>query len=383
MNNFAMQTGIQHLFYDFNEDDDRIYKAIESLAKKHGDRVYSAALSYLFGKNFTIKQAGHYWREATASINQTSGPNQSFRATLLNYLRQKTTELTNPLIIESRDLEAIRLAAVTDGLTQLYNQSYFKQQLQQSIDLANQQAGQTFSILFFDLDHFKQFNDRCGHLQGDQVLRQIGKILRQHTGELDLPTRYGGEEFAILLPDCNLENALQLAETIRESIARESFSGQDRLDTCNLTISGGVANYPQHGTNVGELIEAADRYLYEAKGTRNAILPRLEEARVANRHQFNNIVEFKLAGQDRFTPALSSDISHTGLSLKCDCSPAIGTRVELFFRHPFWPRNLETIGQIRYVGHNSEACTYRLGIQFENPQDNFCSMLRPESLDRN
>ncbi len=382
MNNAAMQEGIRQLFYAPEADDKSIYAAIEALAQAQGEQAYHEALNYLFAKNFSLAQASRYWREATATINTPNGQNQSFRAVLLDYLRQKTDELNNPRIIESQALEEIRLSAVTDGLTGLYNQSYFKQQLQQATELASREAGQTFSLIIFDLDHFKQFNDRCGHLQGDQALRQIGKILRRHTGELDLPARYGGEEFSLLLPDCNLEEAIPLAEAIRQAIDKELFTGEERLDSHNLTISGGIACYPQHGLTPGELIESADRRLYEAKKTRNAILPRLDDARGANRHQFRNIVEIKFEGQDRFSSALSSDISHTGLSLKSDIAPQIGAKVSLRLRYPFWPQNLETSGTLRHVGGTSNAGAFRLGIQFDSPQDQFCSLLLPESIEQ-
>jgi len=377
MDDFALQERIRQLFYNCDEDDMKIYAAIETLAETEGESVYRETMKYLFAKNFNSAQASCYWHEAMAPIRQNSGNKQSFRALLLDYLRQKTSELNNPRIIESQDLEEIRLSAVTDGLTQLYNQSYFKQQLQQAIDLANRESGQTFSIVIFDLDHFKQFNDRCGHLQGDQALRKIGNILRTQTGDLDLPARYGGEEFAILLPDCKLAQAIPLAETIRNIIEKETFKGQERLDTNNLTISGGVACYPEHGISVGELIEFADRNLYEAKASRNAILPRLDDTRGSNRHQFRNIVEMKIQGEESFTSALSSDISQTGLSLKSDAAPQIGTQVILRFRYPFWPENLETIGTIRHIGGTQAAGAYKLGIQFDRPQVDFCNKLLP------
>lgn len=382
MNGVAIQDGIRQIFKKCGEDDNRLFAAIEDLAQSQGERTYHEALSYLFDKNFSLDRASHYWREATAAIRKPDGSIHSFRAALLDYLRHKTNELHDPRIIESRDLEEIRRSAVTDGLTQLYNQSYFKQQLQQAIDLAHREAGQTFSLVLFDLDHFKQFNDRCGHLQGDQVLRKLGEILHNRCGELDLAARYGGEEFALLLPDCNMEEAIQLAESIREAVARELFRGQDRLDNSNLTISGGIASYPLNGGSASELIEAADRQLYEAKATRNAVLPRLDDTRSASRHQFRNIVELKLPGAGHFTSALSADISASGLSLKSDISATIGTQVSLRFRYPFWPEDLEISGIVRHIGGTPAAGAFKLGIQFEEAQSTFCNMLTPESSER-
>jgi diguanylate cyclase (GGDEF)-like protein len=377
MNHVARQDRIRQLFHTCDGDDQKIFTEIEALARVQGEQIYSAVLSYLFDRDFSLSEAGHYWREATEPIRRADSPDQSFRALLLNYLRQKTTLLNNPRIIESHVLEEIKRSAVTDDLTRLYNQSYFKRQLQQAIDLTQPEAGQTFSVLIFDLDYFKQFNDRCGHLKGDEILRQIGEILLENCSELDLPARYGGEEFAVLLPDHNLEEAFQKAEAIRKIIADRTFSGQDRLDSKHLTISGGVACYPLNGTTPEALIEAADRLLYQAKKTRNTILPRVEETRGARRHQFRNIVELRIEGQEGFFQVLSSNICQAGLSLKTDCSPAVGTSVELIFSYPFWPENLETRGKIRHISATPATGAYRLGIEFDSPQDGFCEKLLP------
>lgn len=373
----ALSEGIRHAFNHCGTDDEQLFLTIESLAHQQGDRAYHEALNYLFARNFSLDQASRYWREATSDLHRQTGRLSSFRAALFDYLRNKTNELVDPRIIESSALEEIRRSAVSDGLTRLYNQSYFKQQLQQAVALANQQSGQSFSLILFDLDHFKQFNDRCGHLSGDNALRLLSEILQEHTDELDLPARYGGEEFAVLLPDTNLEEAIQRAEAIRQAVDQRVFAGQEKLDNANLTISGGVATYPQHGTTANALIEAADRMLYEAKVTRNVVLPRLDDTRNASRHQYRNIVELRLAGQPRFTSALSADISHRGLSLKSDRSPKLGSVVELRFRYPFWPRNLETFGYVRHISGTPAAGSFKIGIEFDQPQDDFCAMLLP------
>jgi diguanylate cyclase (GGDEF)-like protein len=376
----ALAEGVRHAFSRYATDDEQLFLTIESLAHKQGDRAYHEALNYLFARNFSLDQASHYWREATSNLSRKTGQLNSFRAALLDYLRNKTNELVDPRIIESSTLEEIRRSAVSDGLTRLYNQSYFKQQLQQAVELANRQSGQFFSILLFDLDYFKQFNDRCGHLQGDEALRLLSQILQDHTDELDLPARYGGEEFAVLLPDSNLEEAIQRAEAIRRAVEQQYFAGQEKLDAANLTISGGVACYPQHGTTANALIEAADRMLYEAKVTRNMVLPRLDDTRSSSRHQYRNIVELRLAGQPRFSSALSADISRCGLSLKSDRSPKLGSVVELRFRYPFWPRNLETFGYVRHISGTPAAGSFKIGIEFDQPQDDFCATLLPASF---
>lgn len=380
MEALALSEGIRHAFSHYATDDEQLFLTIESLANKQGDRAYHEALNYLFARNFSLDQASHYWREATSNLHRQPDKRCSFRAALLDYLRNKTNELTNPRIIEASALEEIQRSAVSDGLTRLYNQSYFKQQLHQAVELANRQSGQSFCIILFDLDHFKQFNDRCGHLQGDNALRLLSQILQDRSDELDLPARYGGEEFALLLPDSLLGEAIERAEAIRRAVEQQYFPGQEKLDAANLTISGGVACYPQHGASANALIEAADRMLYEAKITRNMVLPRLDNTRCASRHQYRNIVELRLAGQPRFSPALSADISHRGLSLKSDRSPKLGSVVELRFRYPFWPRNLETFGYVRHVSGTPAAGSFKIGVEFDQPQDEFCAALLPDTV---
>jgi diguanylate cyclase (GGDEF)-like protein len=110
-----------------------------------------------------------------------------------------------------------------------------------------------------DVDRFKQYNDTHGHLAGDEVLKGMGRVLRDATRELDVSARYGGEEFICLLPECDTANAVVAAERIRERLAKEKFVGGP------VTISIGVAEFPTHGETSGAVIGAADSALYEAK----------------------------------------------------------------------------------------------------------------------
>ncbi|NIQ57534.1 MAG: diguanylate cyclase, partial [Gemmatimonadetes bacterium] len=115
------------------------------------------------------------------------------------------------------------------------------------------------SVLMMDIDRFKEFNDTFGHQAGDDVLAGMGEVLRDATRESDVPARYGGEEFIVILPDCDLQGAMDAAERIRARLSDEVFEGGA------VTVSIGAAAHPGHGDSAMELIAAADVALYAAK----------------------------------------------------------------------------------------------------------------------
>jgi diguanylate cyclase (GGDEF)-like protein len=169
--------------------------------------------------------------------------------------------------------ERLRLAGLTDSLTGLYNRRHLLHRLKQEVT-RSQRYGQALSCLFVDADHFKQVNDRHGHAIGDQVLIAIAQRLRTRLRASDLATRYGGEEFAVLLPETDLDNALVLAEQIRETIASTSIA-LDLSDGVSVTVSIGVAELDpgDQRQDAGErLLRAADAALYAAKSAgRNSV----------------------------------------------------------------------------------------------------------------
>jgi diguanylate cyclase (GGDEF)-like protein len=171
---------------------------------------------------------------------------------------------------------------VRDGLTTLYNRRYFFYRFNSEIERAKR-YGRTLSLLILDVDDFKKFNDQHGHLVGDELLRSlaetIGKNIRRsekdNSYELDIPCRYGGEEFAIILPEAASKGGQATAQQIRASIeAQGAFAAADRLretvattsmEGLSITVSIGVASYPEHGSEIEGLIKAADDALYIAK----------------------------------------------------------------------------------------------------------------------
>ncbi|NOX38822.1 MAG: diguanylate cyclase [Calditrichaeota bacterium] len=151
--------------------------------------------------------------------------------------------------------------AITDYLTNLYNHRYFIQQLSREFNRARRHNSQ-FALIMIDIDHFKDFNDTFGHQAGDLVLQKIGRILRENTRKSDIAARYGGEEFAIICPELNKRRGQILAEKLRKIIegTRLPFSQDTRI-----TISAGVAAFPEDADNPQDLIRCADVALYEAK----------------------------------------------------------------------------------------------------------------------
>ncbi len=165
--------------------------------------------------------------------------------------------------LELRERERIyKELSITDSLTGLHNSRHFYDQLEQAIE-STLRYGHGFTVCFFDLDNFKHLNDNYGHLMGDRVLETFGSIIKSSLRSLDSGYRYGGEEFAILLPSTDLEGAVIVAERIRENLAAYQFI-LECGDTISSTVSIGVTAY-QVGDDPKSIMQRADGALYEAK----------------------------------------------------------------------------------------------------------------------
>ena len=159
--------------------------------------------------------------------------------------------------------ESMRNLSIRDPLTELFNRRYMEEALAQELHRTRRNEAQ-LAIIMIDIDHFKQFNDNCGHDAGDAVLRALGDFLKTHVRGSDIACRYGGEEFILILSPSTAEGARQRAEKIRQgaSLLRVSHANQD-LGAISLSL--GVAMFPGHGANAAAMIKAADVALYRAK----------------------------------------------------------------------------------------------------------------------
>jgi len=176
--------------------------------------------------------------------------------------------------------------SVTDSLTGLYNRRFLKSRIEEELNRSNHQ-GLNLTILFMDLDFFKNYNDVCGHLAGDEALKRTADIVQGSLREMDTVARYGGEEFCALLPGTSKAEAFIVAERIRAEIESEKFPGEQNLPLGRLTASFGVATFPEDGRTYTALIHASDIALYQAKANgRNRVIaahaPRSEGSKPAS-----------------------------------------------------------------------------------------------------
>jgi len=169
------------------------------------------------------------------------------------------------LAIENSQLyEQTLIKSHTDSLTGLWNHGYFQYLLQKEIQKAKEENS-PLSLIMMDIDNFKTYNDTMGHQTGDQILKEISRILNDHSRKIDWVCRYGGEEFAIILPKTPKKEAFLIAEHLRKKIQDYPFLYEDIMPDKRITISCGIATFAEDGNNNSELISSADKYLYEAK----------------------------------------------------------------------------------------------------------------------
>ncbi|HAT84669.1 MAG TPA: GGDEF domain-containing protein [Rhizobiales bacterium] len=175
-------------------------------------------------------------------------------------------------VLELREsLDTIRYESLTDDLTTLANRKHFDRSLENALEEAAE-SGEPLCLLMTDIDHFKKFNDTFGHQTGDQVLRLVAVSVKQNVKGQDVPCRYGGEEFGVILPRTNLRQAVAVAESIRKAVmAKELIKRSTGENLGRITISIGASTF-KPGDTPQSLIERADQCLYAAKrGGRNIV----------------------------------------------------------------------------------------------------------------
>jgi diguanylate cyclase len=220
---------------------------------------YDASLSGASEK-LTSAQSHEEIRSVVDTLTKSTHEMRDTNKALEERLALSRTEISNL----QQSLEAIRAESLTDPLTGLGNRKYFDRSIETLVQSA-MASGEPLSLLMFDIDHFKSFNDSYGHLTGDQVLRLVGMSLKQTIKGQDITARYGGEEFAVVLPNTALRQALTVADHIRRAVMSKELKKKSTGEILGrVTISVGVSML-KPGDDTDSLIERADACLYAAK----------------------------------------------------------------------------------------------------------------------
>lgn len=251
----------------------------EELYRKAGDQIHATIndVSGLMGnvKSATSQYSGTL-QDVTSKLSQASTSKDL--ENILDSVTQDTIKMMeqnrvleeqldrSSLAIEElkRDLEQVRKEAMTDGLTGLANRKSFDEQIRRMTEKSAQE-GYALTLLMLDIDHFKAFNDNYGHQVGDQVLRLVARTLIESVKGRDVASRYGGEEFAIILPETNLDAGMAVGDNLRKAIAKKEVINRTSGENLGrITMSVGVAQHYEK-EDIDSLIQRADAALYTAK----------------------------------------------------------------------------------------------------------------------
>lgn len=236
-------------------------EALTSLRECRGDLFYSDLLYAITHQFFAAEEAPELWREMLrhkCELSEALGRNVQVVVATLDYLTNITDEVRLPTLVTEGHIAEIVSQSMHDGLTGLFNHSCFQELLDLEIK-RYLRHGSIVSLVLLDIDDFKKVNDRWGHPEGDRVLRALARVMRSVTRESDICSRYGGEEFATILPMTEIAEAAEIAERIRVEAGKISVGEQF------LAVSLGVAVSSTATGDADALVKQADQALYHAK----------------------------------------------------------------------------------------------------------------------
>ncbi|MCD6319741.1 MAG: GGDEF domain-containing protein, partial [Candidatus Desulfofervidaceae bacterium] len=230
---------------------------------------------YLFHYCLPIMMGGH----VGAVLKIVAKREQSKQILAQVPFLKKYLEEIAPILEAKRSLILAKQQALRDPLTGLYNRRFMEEYINKWEPLLKRQEGKC-TLLMLDLDHFKHVNDKYGHQTGDLVLKKMAKLFMENLRASDVIFRYGGEEFLIILPDTSKKDGVFVGEQLRQAVEIASFESLDG-ETVKITVSVGVAAYPEDGRSLWDVIKMADTALYMAKtGGRNKVVPYQKDMKV-------------------------------------------------------------------------------------------------------
>lgn len=349
-NTQPLRESIIEFMKNHGQDEEKFLEELERIALSEGDLVFPVLLNVFTQLDFNRDEAKGIWEGILKHRKEMS---DSFKrqvnllTAICDYFLTIRKSFHYPKVVELKVFEEANYFSKCDSLTGLYNRGYFEDSLNGEISRARRYQTE-FSILFMDLDDFKSINDSMGHLAGDFVLKKVANLITHEKREEDVVARYGGEELVIILPETNKVNTIIKAERIRKKIQDMPlvFDGKET----KITISGGVATFPQDAQEANALIKCADQALYRAKSEgKNRICLFSTDKRQYVRVDFAGEVKVrplgKWVGQSQVF-AKSKDLSLSGILFESKAPMEIGTKIQLEISIPSLDNPIILVGTV-------------------------------------
>jgi two-component system cell cycle response regulator len=348
------------------EDEEKFLQELEEIARSEGDLIFPVLLNVFTQLDFNQGEAKEIWEGILKHRKEMS---DSFKrqvnilTAICDYFLTVKKSFNYPKVVELKVFEEANHFSKCDSLTGLYNRGYFEESLSGEISRSRRYDTE-FSILLLDLDDFKQVNDTMGHLAGDFVLKKVSNLIINEKREEDVVARYGGEELVVILPETNKVNTIIKAERIRKKIQDMSlvFDGKQ----INVSVSGGIATFPQDAVEANKLIHCADQALYRAKGEgKNRICLFSIDKRQYVRIDFAGKIKVqplgKWVGQNQ-TFAKGKDLSLSGILFESENPMEMGTKIQLEVPIPTKDNPIIMVGTVARVEVFEDH--YDIGVSF-------------------
>ncbi|MDR3089410.1 MAG: diguanylate cyclase [Desulfobulbaceae bacterium] len=307
-------------------------KEINSLIAEYGPEVCTALFIVLTGIDLPVETARIHWNAAQEhgrELRERLGRELDLTTVISDYLHAATGLIGHSRLVEIGSYERIVNESIHDSLTGLANRSHFASLYEQQIALARR-YNSDLSILFLDIDNFKDINDNYGHIAGDIALKAVATIINKEKRDSDISARYGGEEFVVMMPHTSSISGYVLAERIRRAIEKKVL--RHKHLRIALTISGGLASFPLNSQNPRDLLRMADDAVYLAKGAgKNTISLYKHEKRRYLRVKLNQPVLVQELGFQaaEIFPGVGKDISIGGILFENPVSLPIDAQIKV------------------------------------------------------
>ncbi|MEE9218651.1 MAG: diguanylate cyclase [Acidobacteriota bacterium] len=374
----------------------RLLDELDHIRAESGVEAHSALLLTLTHLPFEHHEARSHWEAILrhhAELRRRTGRPVGVRLAVFDYFMNINRRLVNPKIIELSMFEHAEKQANNDWLTGLYNQKFFRSSLGTELRRCKR-FGLVFSLLYLDIDNFRDVVNRCGRAISDILLKEVAVLIKNKVRDIDLAARWSGEEFLVALPETERMGAYVVGERVRTAVEQHFLRREHAGRAVRLTVSGGIAEYPSDA-GVGEkLIQGAAEALYQAKARgKNRVSvffrERRDYIRFDTRHRQLRVQVLDTQADGPAEAALSTkNISRSGMLFDSETPYVLGQRLELVCSSTEGAESITLnarVIRVEELDATSSATRYEIGVafqfQWERQEQEFADFMRQEKLE--